>query len=199
MPTTENKKNGNTDTTYRPTTLQETTTTYRPTTLQETTTTYRPTTTLQETTTTYRPTTLQETTTTYEPPPGESESDMFTIDETELSETDLKIHHLIDKIKSYSYNLKKVYKNNNDISESFERMKQLNTDKKIDILWKYLIDNYKNNFEYMLSNYDKIKKKNMKLLENKNKLKKLKIESKTLKQKISTKEKMYKLNFNRYN
>ena len=214
MPTTETKNSGNTDTTYRPsttqpeitttyrpTTQQETTTTYRPrTTLQETTTPYRPRTTLQETTTTYRPrTTLQETTTTYEPPPEESDSDMFTIDETELSETDLKIHHLIDKIKSYSYNLKKVYKNNNDISESFERMKQLNTDKKIDILWKYLIDNYKNNFEYMLSNYDKIKKKNMKLLENKNKLKKLKIESKTLKQKISTKEKMYKLNFNRYN
>ena len=143
-------------------------------------------------TTTYIPTQL--------PEMEDSETDIsINIDEAELSETDIKINYIIDKIKSYSYNLKRVYSNNNDISDSFEMMKRFETDKKIDIIWDYLIKNYKNNYEYMLSNYDKIKKKNMKLLENKTKLLKIKKELKKLKENITTKDKLYKLNFNRYN
>ena len=132
-------------------------------------------------------------------PEIEDSDTIINIDEAELSETDIKINTIIDKIKSYSYNLKRVYSNNTDISDSFERMKRLETDKKIDIIWDYLINNYKNNYEYMLSNYDKIKKKNMKLLENKNKVLKIKKELKKLTENITTKDKLYKLNFNRYN
>ena len=145
---------GTPTTTYKSTTTP--TTTYKSTTTP--TTTYNSTTTP---TTTYNSTTTP--TTTYESTTELPESDKFNIDEVDLSETDQKIHYIIDKIKPYSNSLKKVYKNNNDISDSFERMKQLDKDKKIDILWKYLISNYKNNFEYMISNFDKIKKKNMKI------------------------------------
>ena len=114
-------------------------------------------------------------------------------------EDNLKLNYLIDNVNKYSKYLKKVYINNNNLSESFDRLKEIDKEKKIEILWDYLISNYKNNYEYLLNNYDKIKSKNMKLLDNKNKLKKMKKQSSLLKQKISTKEKIYKLNFNRYN
>ena len=130
---------------------------------------------------------------------SKEEEAIINIEEDELSENELQINLLIDKIKGYSKNLDKVYSNNTDISKSFDRMKNLDENSKIDIMWEYLISNYKNNYEYMVNNFDKIKKKNMKLLENKNKLVKLKKELKTLKTQISTKEKTYKLNFNRYN
>jgi hypothetical protein len=130
---------------------------------------------------------------------SKEEEAIINIAEDELSENELQINLLIDKIKGYSKNLDKVYSNNTDISKSFDRMKNLDENSKIDIMWEYLISNYKNNFEYMVNNFDKIKKKNMKLLENKTKLKKLKKELKTLKTQIATKEKEYKLNFNRYN
>ena len=130
---------------------------------------------------------------------SKEEEAIINIAEDELSENELQINLLIDKIKGYSKNLNKVYSNNTDISKSFDRMKNLDENSKIDIMWEYLISNYKNNFEYMVNNFDKIKKKNMKLLENKTKLKKLKKELKTLKTQIATKEKEYKLNFNRYN
>ena len=117
----------------------------------------------------------------------------------ETKETNKKIDYLIDKTIAYYSKLKTLYNNYSDINHSFNKLKQLDVDRKIDILWDYLIKNFKNNYEYIIDNFSKIKKKNIKLKENELKIKKLKRETKDIKNNISTKEKIYKNNFNKYN
>ena len=51
----------------------------------------------------------------------------------------------------------------------------------------------------LLKTFRRSKKKNLKLKENEIKIKKLKKQTKDIKNKISTKERIYKHNFNKYN
>ena len=66
-----------------------------------------------------------------------------------------------------------VYGSSVDISSSFKKLYKLDRDTKIDILWDYLINTYKNNSEYILSNFDSIKKQNIRLDENNDRIKRL--------------------------
>ena len=115
------------------------------------------------------------------------------------SPLDKKLDFMIEKTNSYYKKLNKVYKNKTDLNNSFDKMKNVETNTKISILWDYLLQNFKNNFEYIIANYDIIKKKNLKLSDNEQKIKMLKKQSKTLKNKIATKERIYQFNFNKYN
>lgn len=119
--------------------------------------------------------------------------------EKEKKDMSIKIDFVIDKTLIYYNNLKKLYKNYSDIDKSFEKLKLLDIDRKIEILWDYLIKNFKNNFEYIIENYSKIKKKNKRLNDNEKKIKTLKKQNKDLKNNITTKERVYKHNYSKYN
>ena len=78
------------------------------------------------------------------------------------SPLDKKLDFMIEKTNSYYKKLNKVYKNKTDLNNSFDKMKNVETNTKISILWDYLLQNFKNNFEYIIDNYDIIKKKKFK-------------------------------------
>ena len=77
----------------------------------------------------------------------------------EKQEINKKLDFIIDKTISYYNKLKSLYNNYSDINQSFEKLKLLDVDRKIEILWDYLIKNFKNNYEYIIENFSKIKKK----------------------------------------
>ena len=77
----------------------------------------------------------------------------------EKQEINKKLDFIIDKTISYYSKLKSLYNNYSDINQSFEKLKLLDVDRKIEILWDYLIKNFKNNYEYIIENFSKIKKK----------------------------------------
>ena len=118
---------------------------------------------------------------------------------TEISETDKKLNFLIDKTQKYFEEIDDVYGSSIDMSASFTKLYKLNKDKKIDILWDYLLTTYRNNSEYIMSNFDSIKKHNIRLDENNNRIQKLTKKKNLVKNKIDKKDRITKLNMSRYN